>query len=116
MGADPTTPEALDALLEDAFVLRDTDIVSSIFEPGAVVVAGREFRGTKRITEVVTAMWERDLSYLAEPRRVVQARDVALVITDQATSVMCRTDDGGWRYTIVLLNLDRIQVKEARHE
>jgi ketosteroid isomerase-like protein len=111
MGADPTTPEALDALLEDAFVLRDTDIVSSMFEPGAVVVTGCEFRGAKRITEAVTAMWERGLTYLAEPRRVVQARDTALVVGDQAISVMRRTDDGVWRYTIALLNLDRNPTK-----
>lgn len=111
MGTDPTTPEALDALLEDAFVLRDTDIVSSMFEPWAVVVAGCEFHGAKRITEAVPAMWERGLTYLAGPRRVVQARDAALVITDQAISVMRRTDDGVWRYTIALLNLDRNPTK-----
>ncbi len=81
------TPEELDALLEDADVLRDRRALAALFEDGAVLAAGdgpREARGPQQIAELVTALWEQDRTYLAEPRRVIRARDTALVLADRA--------------------------------
>jgi hypothetical protein len=116
MGAEPRTPEELDALLEDAFVLRDAATVSALFEPGAVLVAGREVRGAERIAQAVTAMWQHDRTYLARPRRVVQAHDTALFVADQGISVMRRRAEGDWRFAIALLDLDQDTGREKHHE
>jgi hypothetical protein len=40
MEAGAWTPEELETLLEDAFVLRDHQALAQLFEPGAVLVAG----------------------------------------------------------------------------
>lgn len=107
MGAEPQTPEELDALLEDAFVLRDAELVAAMFEPGAVLVADREVHSAQRIAAAVAAMWRQDRTYLAGLRRVVQARNVALTISEQAITVMHRMDDGNWRFAVALLDLDQ---------
>ena len=41
-------------------------------------------------------------AYVADPRRVVLARNIALVVTEQGVNVMHRGHDGAWRYAIVL--------------
>ena len=100
------TPEELDALFEDAFVLRDPGALGSLFEPRALLVAGGvtgEMRGSEEIAQSASALWSRDLSYVADPRRVVQAHDIALVLATQGTSVVRRSADGAWRYVISLL-------------
>jgi hypothetical protein len=109
------TPEELEALLEDAFVLRDPGAVAPLFEAGALLVAGGvtgELRGSEEIALSVPALWSRDFTYVADPRRVVQARDLALVLAIQGTSVVRRGADGAWRYAISLLSID--QMKEEQ--
>lgn len=103
MGCGARTPEELDALFEDAFLTRDASGVASLFENGAVLVAGADAHGPDRITQAVAAMWERDYVYVADPRRVVQTQDTALVLARRAISVVRRGRDGAWRYVIVLL-------------
>ena len=103
------TPEELEALLEDAFVLRDQGALAPLFEARALLVAGggtAEVRGNREIARSVSALWAHDYTYLADPRRVVQARDVALVLTAQGTNVARRAADGAWRYAISLLSID----------
>ena len=63
-------------------------------------------RGRDEISRLVTAVWEGNRTYVAEPCRVVQARDTALVVADRAINVACRGSDGAWRYAIALLSLD----------
>jgi hypothetical protein len=104
------TPEELEALLEDAFVLRDRGAVAVLFEARALLVAGGgagEFRGSEEIADSVTALWAGDFTYVADLRRVVQAHDLALVLAKQGTSVVRRGDDGAWRYAISLLAIDQ---------
>jgi hypothetical protein len=104
------TPEELDALLEDAFVLRDPGALASLFEARALLVAGGvtgQLRGSEQIALSASTLWSRDLTYVADPRRVVQAHDIALVLATHGTSVVRRGADGAWRYAISLLAVDQ---------
>lgn len=109
MGLGAHTPEALDALLEDAFVLRDRDAVRGLFEPEAVLLvgtSGRPIRGVGQIADYLTTMWHLERTYLASSRQVIQARDTALVVGDRSTSVVRRGDDRAWRFVISNVLLD----------
>ena len=109
------TPEELETLLEDAFVTRDPDALAPMFEDGAVLMAGGEgpeARGGRAIARLAAALWIRERTYVAEPRRVLQARDTALVVGPQAVSVVRRGADGAWRYAISLLSLDHYPPEE----
>ena len=78
-----------------------------MFEEGAVLVAGAgapEARGEEQIGRLAGALLEADRTYVAEPRRVVQARDTALVFGSGGLNVVRRGGDGGWRYAIALLS------------
>jgi ketosteroid isomerase-like protein len=111
------TPEELEALLEDAFVTRDAEALSRMFAEGAVLAVGDDqdaARGVEEIGRLASVLWEGDLTYVAEPRQVVQARDTALVIAERAISVVRRGDDRTWRYAIALLSLDHIPTKEEK--
>lgn len=101
------TPEELETLFEDAFVVRDRDAVADLFEDGAVlVIAGGEARGAEQIARVATELWSRDITYVADPRRVLQSRGTALVVARNAVNVIRRGADGRWRYAISLLASD----------
>lgn len=109
MGAGARTPEELETLLEDAFVLHDPQALAQLFQPGAMLVVGGdlpEARGRRQIAQVATQLWDSERLYLADPRRVLQVRDTALVVSGRAINVVRRTDNGSWRYAISLLDLD----------
>ena len=111
------TPEELETLFEDAFVIRDRAALAGLFEEGAVLAArgrGDVARGGEAIARLATAMWEGEGTYLADPQRVVQVRDTALVLADQGISVARRGGDGIWRYAISLLSIDVTTTKEER--
>jgi hypothetical protein len=100
------TPEELELLFEDAFVVRDPGALAQLFDAGGVLGADRgEARGGEQIGRLAAAMWEREYSYLADPQRVVQARDTALVIARQGINVVRRRSDGNWLYAISLLDI-----------
>ncbi len=103
------TPEELETLFEDAFVIRDREAVAELFEDGALLVAGEDSeaaRGGDEIARLATAIWERGRTYFADPRRIVQAKDTALVVAAGGVNVLRRGSDGAWRYAIALLSLD----------
>jgi hypothetical protein len=111
------TPEELETLFEDAFLIRDRAALLDLFEDGAVLAAdgGREeARGGEAIALLATAMWEREGTYLAEPPRVLQAQGTALVVADGGIHVVRRGSDGAWRYAISLLSPDQTTTKEAQ--
>lgn len=113
MNVGAHNPEELEALLEDAFVIADGDALVSLFEDGAVLAGAEEVaRGPVEIRELAASMCTRRLTYLAEPRQVVQTRDTALVVGRRAINVVRRGHDGAWRYTIALLSPE--EPKEAR--
>lgn len=99
-------PEELETLLEDAFVLRDAEALVQLFEARALlVVAGdlQEARGHQEIGGVAARMWELGHVYVADPRRVLQVGDTALVVAAGAVNVVRRGDEGTWRYAIAFL-------------
>jgi hypothetical protein len=109
------TPEELETLFEDAFVTRDAEALCGMFADGAVLAMGEgpdAARGTEEIGRLVAALWAGDRTYVAQPRRVVQARDTALVLADAAINVVRRGSDGAWRYAIALLAFDSTPTKE----
>ena len=100
------TPEELDTLLEDAFVMRDRAAVVDLFESDGLVAARamQTARGAA-IGRFVADLWAQDLTYLARPERVLQAGDTALIVAERAISVV-RRRDGHWRYAISLLHIE----------
>ena len=110
------TPEELETLLEDAFVIRDREALIELFENGAVLVGDdvQEARGEEEITQFASALWDSDHTYVADTRRVLQARDTALVVADGGINVARRGSDGGWRYAIALLSLSGTPRREDR--
>ena len=115
MRSGASTPEELDTLFEDAFVTRDGEALIELFEEGAVLVAGDgrpQARGGEEIARFANGMWEDEQTYVAEPRRVVQARDTALVLAERSINVARRGSDGAWRYAISLLSLENDETEE----
>jgi hypothetical protein len=108
MKSGARTPEELETLLEDAFVIRDRGALIDLFESRAVLVTGdlQEARGEERIARLAEALWDREHIYVADPRRVLQARDTALVMADRGINVARRGSEGAWRYAIALLSLN----------
>ena len=110
MEAGARTPEELETLMEDAFMLHDRQALAQLFHPGAILIAdGRlpEARGHRQIARVAAQLWDLDRTYLADPRRVLQARATALVLAGNAINVGRRGTDGFWRYAISLLDPDK---------
>ena len=106
MRSGARTPEELETLFEDAFVLRDSEAVARLFSAGALLVAGgtsREARGSQQIARLAAEMWDLEYTYVADPRRILQARDTALVLGRRAINVVRRRNDGSWRYAISFL-------------
>jgi len=91
--------------MEDAFLLGDADAVAGLFQPGGLLaIAGTpQLRGRGQIREAVGALCLQRPGYLAEPRRVLQVRDVALLIGRDVVNLARRGDDGTWRYEICVL-------------
>jgi quercetin dioxygenase-like cupin family protein/ketosteroid isomerase-like protein len=101
------TPEELDTLLEDAFVLRDESAPETLFDDGAVFVeaGGHEARGGAAIARALAELWADECTYLARTTRVLRTGDTALVVADAGIHVVRRGRDGTWRATISLLEL-----------
>jgi hypothetical protein len=117
MRSGARTPEELESLLEDAFVIRDREALAPLFEEGAVLVAddgSPEARGGEGISRLVVSMWERDRIYVADPWRILQSRDTALVVAERGINVLRRGGDGAWRYAIALLSPDHTAEEEER--
>jgi hypothetical protein len=86
MRAGARTPGELETLLEDAFVIRDGEALAELFEDGAVFVAEegvREARGGHEIAGLAREMWQRNRTYLADPRLVLPALEPLAVPSDE---------------------------------
>jgi hypothetical protein len=117
MNGSARTPEELETLFEDSLLVRDPLALVELFDPGSVLVTGeqRTARGGAEIAQLALATWHGRAAYVADPRRVVQARDVALIVADRAINVARRGNDGCWRYAIVLVDLE-FGTKGAFHD
>jgi hypothetical protein len=116
MPAGARTPEELETLLEDAFVLQDPRALAQLFQAGAMLVAGgglAEARGRRQIARVAAQLWNAERLYLADPRQILQVGDTALMVGGHAINVV-RRDDGFWRYAISLLDLEKTTVTKQR--
>ena len=101
------TPEDLETLLEDTLVLDNWDALGELFEEQALLTAGTgcsEVRGAEEISRLASGIWA-DETYLANVGRVLQARDLALILTSRGVNVVRRGDDGSWRYVILALHI-----------
>jgi ketosteroid isomerase-like protein len=102
------TPEELETLFEDALITRDVAAVAALFEEGAVLISGTEHlaQGGVAIAALALATWSGDRVYVANPCQVMQARDVALIVTTPGINIMRRGDDGVWRYAIIVTGIE----------
>jgi hypothetical protein len=117
MRAGARTPEELETLFEDAFVIRDPRALAGLFEDGALLATDggpQQVRGGEEIARFATATWGRGGTYLADPRRVLQVRETALVVADRGINVVRRGSDGTWRYAISLLSFGDPREREER--
>jgi hypothetical protein len=62
----------------------------------------------------VATLWERNCTYVADSRRIVQAGETALVLAGYGTNVMRRGSDGAWRYAIAVLSPDNTAEREEQ--
>ena len=114
MSAGASTPEELETLLEDAFVVCDRAAVAALFVRGAVMIAipgAIEARGREAIAVCASTLWAGEQTYVAAPHHVIQARDTGLVVSERGINVMRRASDRSWRYAISLLRTDTTQPK-----
>lgn len=109
------TPEELETLLEDALLLRDRSSLAALFETAAILIAGEDHpvRGRDDIARTALAAWDGDHVYLADPRRVLVAGDIALVVAERGINVMHRGGDRFWRYAIILQRLEESNERET---
>ena len=110
MSPGARTPEELETLFEDAFVLRDQAALAEVFERGAVLLPGgglREARGRDEIAGVARDMWSGQRVQVADPQRVLQVRGTALILAASTVSVARRGSDGAWRYVISVLGVEK---------
>lgn len=108
MGHGGRTPEEAETLLEDACIGRDLGALLSLFDDGAVLVAGTDgppARGGGQIARAAPHLWRRSPTYVAGTQRVLQTRDLALSMGG-GTNVLRRGPDGAWRFAIALLHID----------
>lgn len=106
MRSGASTPEQLDSLLEDGFVVGDSSSLAELFESAAIVAidgAGSEAHGSAQIEALADELCRCGYSYITDRRRVFQSGDIALVVAEHGISAMRRGTDRMWRYSIALL-------------
>ena len=87
--------------------MRDAAALAPLFEDASVLAAGhrpQQLRGPGDIARAAPLLWQHQRGYLADPRRVLQARDTALLLGDGIIHVARRGPDGSWRYAISVLH------------
>jgi ketosteroid isomerase-like protein len=106
MSSSATCPEELELLLEDACLLSDISLLSTLFDNDAVLLtrASSQVRGRSAIAEVIIDHLRGAGSYVAAPQVVMQSGRLALIISHTTTSVARRGPDG-WHYVITRLDL-----------
>lgn len=100
------TPEELETLLEDAIIVRDRVALALLFENAAVLDAGLpagEARGQAEIAAAASSIWERERTWVAGARLVIQAGDTVLSL-GRGARVLRRGPDRAWRFAIAVLD------------
>lgn len=104
-GPVATTPEELEAMLEDAFILKDAAAAADLFEVDALLSYGcapLEARGRPAIERMIASVLD-DWTFVAGSDRVLQAGDLAIGVGRNVT-VLRRRPDGAWEFAIALLS------------
>jgi hypothetical protein len=106
MDSGARTPEELEMLFEDAFVVGDRAGFCTLFDDGAVLApeGAPEARGGEAIGRAAAGLWAAGQTYVGGASRVLQARETALVVSPAGTHVARRAPDGTWRVVISLLD------------
>jgi len=107
-GGGGETPEELETLLEDALLLRDAHAAARLFEAGSLLVTGEgsEYvRGRTAVLQVASRLCQNGSGYVADPRRVLQTRDTALLLGGSVIHVARRGPDGAWRFAISVFDI-----------
>jgi len=93
-------------MLEDACLLSDASLLTSLFDDDAVLLtrATSQIRGRSAIAGVIIDYVRDGGNYVAAPELVMQSGPLALIISGEATSV-ARRDPDGWHYVISRLDL-----------
>ena len=107
------TPEELEALFEDTLLLRDAQALAGLFEDGALLVIGDGLPacGGDEIARLALATWGGEHTYVADPRHIVQARNIALIVAERGVNVARRSSNGMWRYAIMRLSFEDTSVQ-----
>jgi hypothetical protein len=103
MDIGASSPEELETLLEDSFVQRDATAVAGLFEEDGLLVCdlGDEpSAGRAAVLRTASVLCGQNRAYVAETHAVWQSGDIALLVGENAVSVVRRGRDGCWRYVI----------------
>jgi hypothetical protein len=106
MSFGASSPEELEAMLEDACLLNDASLLPSLFDADAVLLTRRtsQARGRSAIAKMIIDQLLDGGSYVAAPQLIMESGRLALIISGGATSVAQRSLDG-WHYVISRLDL-----------
>ena len=99
------TPEELETLFEDTLVLRDEQALAGLFEDGALLFTGdgRLAYGVEDVAQLALTIWKGEHSYVADPKQILLACNIALIVLERGINVAHRGSNGIWRYMIVHL-------------
>lgn len=109
MADGAATPEELESLLEDALILGDRTALQWLYEPGSVVLFGSGQAGAGGVEDIAAAMLQLaddTGAYLAQPRRIIQSRDLALLVGRGVINVARRGRGKTWRFALCLLGTE----------
>jgi hypothetical protein len=104
-----STPEELETLLEDAFVVRDREALAGLFEPTAVVAHHGRCAREADLAPFLAYLWRAGVTYVARPPVVIQARDTALILAGRTVSVAHRDTSACWRFAIKAIDMEACQ-------
>jgi hypothetical protein len=106
VSAGAASPDELEIMLEDACLLNDASILTSLFDVDAVLLT----RGTSQVREgsatadLIIDQLRRRGSYVPASQLAMQAGRLALIISGATPSVARRSPDG-WQYMITRLDM-----------
>lgn len=95
-------------LLEDGLIIRDPEALAALFDEHAVLVPGNQpaLHGPGDIVQSGLKIWNAERGYVADPQCIVQAHDIALLVSARGLNVARRSANGTWRFAIVFLRVE----------
>lgn len=95
------TPEELEVLLEDAFILSDAERVISLFEPNGILVSDRDHPESPAAFTARTFSPNQEVVRPASTR-ILATNDLAISV-GEGVNLSRRGPDGSWRIAISVL-------------